>query len=1614
MSGLKSFKLCFHQKSAVIIDDLLFNPKDLPDVKVGDILEIFHPGEDWCHLLLQVKCLKDASELPLKDKDVISISNVIGKKFELRPPKEVAVCIVDPQEVAIDLVELVFKDQYFSRADMWRMRASFMKTCLFHGQKVEFAEMRATVEEIWSKGIRIMCGVVAEETRVTFRSSTAQVNIFIQMSSEMWEFDNYGDLYFEKVVDGYLVDLFNLWKEKGCNHDVTITLFSRTFYEARSIEDFPEAVRECICEDYSGRFYEDFYRVIVQNERYDEWSKPINSLKQIFNEYDDYVLHFHEHGSTEIGLGCDNNDSSYPKRWNPLAAKGILPPLSSRPSAANEQTIPRGWNSTSDEGNFLEVLNMALNVFEKYYLDRCFDRTGKLSIVISPGVGIFDVDRGLMNITKQRTIDCGSSVDLVCMGEQPLYAVPLFKFHNRNRVMWSDIGDDYNIPHWINQSFYLSRNQMEVYDQEKVALNVRLIDSVRRAMEKDDCLASAFGDFSEFPWESSLKSEVPFVDYDEFDQQVFRPFSYNVNDNRSKLVEKNAFDVKRYRIPRTSFTLDPKGLFGSMTHEKLDEKCSKMMLYMSHSFGGITEHRLEQTCPRMIGSVMNPYGHDHLKTSSKKPQRKALVNPFAPSRLDFKVTSNQRRWSHIHPSTRMSSAVHQLTSSSSTTAASESNLRISSPSRDNFLQLLVAADHRRHRRLHRSSECSESSERMPSLAGSCVNANSADSLRDAETVLDNATSRGAAYQDPMAVGTLHHVGSLNSMATACESLYSSSFSRMRTTSLRMSRPASTTKDAGRYSSQVYPAHESRGLWLANEEQEPLTKCRAAMDWKGMAIPASLPLTTDYFPEQPNLEKAFVVADYSLIDEMALSSEAELKQVGRKPLTMRQVFNQMVYQRLAQGFQIVIIPKNSIVPRNFRKGPALFVEQITLSIGRIFHRLTLFDTKVVVMRFWPRHPSSLKTFHYKYRFQVPDSNTYDVSWTDFDTEKLELFNWNYVDHYLITRGEEHYRLHHSHKYWRSRFFLLPCCSTITKQIVEGTTDVCNIYHDRDAEKQMQLMEGFLRFLEVANKLKRMTSRPIKVKDDMGMGRRGSIDNSVMAAGFDIGGKLIKELCSRVVPENSDSSSLHPVLGSEAKRPLSTALEFSQQTLTLGYGSVSTKSLDAPVSKNASVLTAESSSAEIIHVMLDSLTFFKSQQDLPLLPPNCFVSADAVFWAMKTVSGITGISEGILLMERLVKERAICHASGDTSCRFVFGFYLYFVVMDSSRLDLGSSFYERFEHEWCESAIITYDHEHLSSTALFADRLLHGDAEFHTLRSVEPVVTPNEVSEMYKVVHVDVDSMNRSDREEWGWARYHRYYNPNSAYELTVEWLVATGCILGDLVLGWTRKAKDYGFHFLPVPCDPFALPFNPNSDPLRGPIFVPLNVGCLGEDGSELFVEYEEESRALRLALFQGEIVKSFGFLRDSCRVSDCVSCPSLEQQSLQYVHCTGSMFVVILSGKASDAISGSSQSKSLRQQYEEYIARQCNQKSPSSSSRRSTSHYVGFLWAWNSMLTKRWRSINTGDEAFQDRMLSDFRKFCSNTDGRLLSYWNELKELHCLSKSNNEESGSETISFSVH
>lgn len=84
------------------------------------------------------------------------------------------------------------------------------------------------------------------------------------------------------------------------------------------------------------------------------------------------------------------------------------------------------------------------------------------------------------------------------------------------------------------------------------------------------------------------------------------------------------------------------------------------------------------------------------------------------------------------------------------------------------------------------------------------------------------------------------------------------------------------------------------------------------------------------------------------------------------------------------------------------------------------------------------------------------------------------------------------------------------------------------------------------------------------------------------------------------------------------------------------------------------------------------------------------------------------------------------------------------------------------------------------------------------------------------NVDVDPKHISNRHEWATAHYHSFYNPHCLFELEIRWLVATSCILGDLITQWSQRTgtilgtNQVAFHLVPIPVDPFA-----EFDALRG-------------------------------------------------------------------------------------------------------------------------------------------------------------------------------------------------------
>jgi hypothetical protein len=70
------------------------------------------------------------------------------------------------KKIKLDLVELIFKEQYFNGSDMWRIKKHLQDTCVYIKKNIEFCGMRFSVREMWMNGEIVTCGYISEETRV--------------------------------------------------------------------------------------------------------------------------------------------------------------------------------------------------------------------------------------------------------------------------------------------------------------------------------------------------------------------------------------------------------------------------------------------------------------------------------------------------------------------------------------------------------------------------------------------------------------------------------------------------------------------------------------------------------------------------------------------------------------------------------------------------------------------------------------------------------------------------------------------------------------------------------------------------------------------------------------------------------------------------------------------------------------------------------------------------------------------------------------------------------------------------------------------------------------------------------------------------------------------------------------------------------------------------------------------------------------------------------------------------------------------------------------------------------------------------------------------------------
>lgn len=132
-------------------------------------------------------------------------------------------------------------------------------------------------------------------------------------------------------------------------------------------------------------------------------------------------------------------------------------------------------------------------------------------------------------------------------------------------------------------------------------------------------------------------------------------------------------------------------------------------------------------------------------------------------------------------------------------------------------------------------------------------------------------------------------------------------------------------------------------------------------------------------------------------------------------------------------------------------------------------------------------------------------------------------------------------------------------------------------------------------------------------------------------------------------------------------------------------------------------------------------------------------------------------------------------------------------------------EAFENEWCEVQI---EWKFIKPTLSVSSPLATTPLSISE-KEKEKVMDESDVAvflrddiekrnldgKLYKQSHLEIDLNNKSDRTEFGHARYHRHFIPGNAFDICVQWIRASGQIVNDLVYSWKRKASQCGFQLV---------------------------------------------------------------------------------------------------------------------------------------------------------------------------------------------------------------------------
>lgn len=654
-------------------------------------------------------------------------------------------------------------------------------------------------------------------------------------------------------------------------------------------------------------------------------------------------------------------------------------------------------------------------------------------------------------------------------------------------------------------------------------------------------------------------------------------------------------------------------------------------------------------------------------------------------------------------------------------------------------------------------------------------------------------------------------------------------------------------------------------------------------------------------------------------------------------------------------------------------------EFTMSIGRIFHKLKLDGDTITITQYRPRHPYPTIKIDYCYRFRAPFHETYDQSWVHFKSEKLENYSWNYLDNYICARGDN-FELRNSLKFWRLRIIVMP--SRLNLRKIQHSSEDCSINNDANnrtkttcdnkictrhdvhhlhysAEERVSLMESFIRLLEIINKTRRAST--------------GRLSTSSVTAALS-SSLNINENQSFCLNSNLESTGRLNVILSNQTRALGSTSSSSDYNFTQPSRAAQSKKAQSEDKKQDN----NNKQTDNDNATGDDQND-KKAQGAPVAK-NHTAQPDPPHNDEKEDDGDNANDQG----DQKVEQK------------------LHF---ESINMDIDSSLRSHERAEWVHVHYHNYydvDQAYefvikwmVASGAGIAEMVQSwsrkvGNSSVHVVPIPwEPFALPHtgkaDPLRCPLVMRLNLDALPDGAGRAMG---------DNHVLKFQEKILRRFGFITFRDLISTEKLDRQFihlsGFAFV-------ALPNLVNDD----------DAGEDDDDGNDnADREISDMSYGSNNTLINCDDIRAApsgpgesSLARKHEHQSLTNTRPANATANQQQDGLTKAVKPISISGTnsttagATDGEETKSVLKNMRSPREQYITRHIGGARQNRTSRmRGEINEIEFIWSWNYMLTKRWRSSATQDESYAVSLMQDFKAFCMNHSNRLVSFWYTIKD----------------------